>query len=130
MLHEQLSRYLGQVEAAVSQYPTAYVERYTEEILTPERVNLRLRLRFDSGRLLEINEAVVVVENQLTFLDYRYHRQDENNQLLFRYDSTPHFPDLATFPHHKHLPKNVIASEKPDVTLVLQEASQQLPGFQ
>ncbi|WP_008318623.1 toxin TumE [Leptolyngbya sp. PCC 6406] len=130
MLHEQLSRYLGQVEAAVSQYPTAYVERYTEEILTPERVNLRLRLRFDSGRLLEINEAVVVVENQLTFLDYRYHCQDENNQLLFRYDSTPHFPDLSTFPHHKHLPKVVIASEKPDITQVLQEVSQQLPGFQ
>lgn len=130
MLHEQLSRYLGQVEAAVSQYPTAYVERYTEEILTPERVNLRLRLRFDSGRLLEINEAVVVVEHQLTFLDYRYHCQDENNQLLFRYDSTPHFPDLSTFPHHKHLPKVVIASEKPDITQVLQEVSQQLPGFQ
>lgn len=130
MPHELLSRYLGQVEAAVFQYPTAYVERYVAEILTPERANLRLRIRFESGCLLEINEAVVVVENQLTFLDYRYHCQDKNNQLLFRYDSTPHFPDLPTFPHHKHLPTDVIASEKPDITQVLQEASQQLPGFQ
>jgi hypothetical protein len=124
MPHRLLSGYLQQVETAVALYRNAYVERYTEEILTPERANLRLRIRFDSGRLLEINEAVMVVEQQLTWLDYRYHCQDENNQLLFRYDSTPHFPDLATFPHHKHLPKDVIASEKPDIAQVLYEASQ------
>ena len=130
MPHRVLSGYLQQVETALAQYRNAYVERYIEEILTPERANLRLRIRFNSGRLLEINEAVMVVEHQLTWLDYRYHCQDENNQLLFRYDSTPHFPDLSTFPHHKHLLEEVIASEKPDITQVLQEASQQLPGFQ
>jgi hypothetical protein len=30
MPHEVLSRYLGQVGVVVSQYPTAYVERYVE----------------------------------------------------------------------------------------------------
>nr|WP_253881088.1 MULTISPECIES: DUF6516 family protein [Microcystis] len=39
----------------------------------------------------------------MEFLDYRYHFQDEQNNLVFRYDSTPHFPNLSTFPHHKHL---------------------------
>jgi hypothetical protein len=42
--------------------------------------------------------------------------------LVFRYDSAPHFPDLPTFPHHKHLPSNVIVSWKPDIERVLQEA--------
>ena len=46
----------------------AYVERYTEEILTPQRVNLRIRLRFEQGHLLEINEAVIVVEDSLARL--------------------------------------------------------------
>jgi len=56
-------------------------------------------------------------------LDYRYHCQDEQNRLIFRYDSTPHFPDLPSFPHHKHLQDEVIASQKPDIYQVLQEAA-------
>jgi len=122
MLHEILSDYLEKVTQAILQCSDAYVERYVEEILTPERVNLRIRLRFDQGHLLEINEAVVVEDNSLVSLDYRYHCQDENNRLIFRYDSTPHFPDLSSFPHHKHLPDTVISSYKPDIESLVEEA--------
>ena len=122
MLHEILSDYLEKVTQAILQCGDAYVERYVEEILTPERVNLRIRLRFDQGHLLEINEAVVVEDNSLVSLDYRYHCQDENNRLIFRYDSTPHFPDLSSFPHHKHLPDTVIPSDKPDIESLVEEA--------
>jgi len=57
----------------------------------------------------------VVVEDSLVPLDYRYPCQDKRNHLTFRYDSTPHFPDLASLLHHKHLSDDVIACEKPDV---------------
>lgn len=122
MLHKLLVNYLNHVEQAILNCTVAYVERYIEEILTPERANLQIRIRFERGYLLEINEAIIVVEDQLTSLDYRYHLQDQQNCLIFRYDSTPHFPDLESFPHHKHLPDQVIAHEKPDVVQVLQEA--------
>ena len=122
MLHEALAQYLARVEQALLQCSNAYVERYIEEILTPQRANLRIRLRFAQGHVLEMHEAIVVVENRLVPLDYRYYCQDRYNQLLFRYDSTPHFPNLASFPHHKHLPDDVIACEKPDVEQVVQEA--------
>ena len=124
MLHEILSDYLEKVTQAIIQCRDAYVERYVEEILTPERVNLRIRLRFDQGHLLEVNEAVVVEDNSLVSLDYRYHCQDENNRLIFRYDSTPHFPDLSSFPHHKHLPDTVISSDKPDIVQIVKEAEE------
>ena len=65
-----------------------------------------------------------MIDNQLEFLDYRYHFQDGNNQLVFRYDSTPHFPNLINFPHHKHLPENVISSKKPEIIQVLQEVAE------
>lgn len=71
---------------------------------------MRIRLRLNQTHLLEINEATTIADNQLEFLDYRYHFQDERNCLVFRYDSTPHFPNLSTFPHHKHLPDDVISS--------------------
>jgi hypothetical protein len=126
MLHEILKAYLSEVEEAVLSCQEVYVERYLEEILTPERVNLRIRLRFSQGYLLEINEAVIVTGNELSSLDYRYHCQDEQNNLVFRYDSTPHFPDLPSFPHHKHLPNEVVACRKPTVKMALQEVVAQL----
>ena len=123
MLHKFLEDYLKRIELALLALNQVYVERYTEEILTPTRVNLRLRIRWYSGYLLKINEAVIVENNVLTFLDYRYHCQDQQNSLIFRYDSTPHFPNLSSFPHHKHLPEDVIACEKPELVQVLQEIS-------
>ncbi|MGL4499646.1 MAG: toxin TumE [Planktothrix sp.] len=127
MLPNILSDYLAQIEQAILQYRNIYVERYEEEILTPKRANLRIRLRFNQTYLLEINEAIIITDNQLEFLDYRYHFQDENNCLIFRYDSTPHFPNLQNFPHHKHLQNDVIASEKPEITQVLKEVNQMFP---
>ena len=93
-----------------------------EEILTSERANLRIRLRFQSGCLLEINEAIIVENGVLKTLGYRYHLQRASSELVFRYDNTPHFPDLLSFPHHKHLRNTVVASSKPDLLEVLQEA--------
>ncbi len=122
MLHNILSDYLNLIEQAIDNSQNVYVERYQEEILTPQRVNLRIRLRFNQTHLLEINEAIIIKNNRLEFLDYRYHFQDEENNLVFRYDSTPHFPNLSTFPHHKHLPNDVISSQKPDLIQVLKEA--------
>src|SRR3972149_1103915 len=98
MLHEVLAAYLVRVERAILQCHNAYVERYTEEILTSERASLRIRLRFEQGHLLEINEAVVIVDDKLVSLDYRYHC------------------------HNEHLPNNVIVSAQPDIELVVQEA--------
>lgn len=123
MLHERLADYLAEVEAAVRSLADGYVERYEEEILTPERVNLRLRIRFASGYLLEVSEAVVIAENALQTLGYRYHCQDGNQSLVFRYDDTPHFPDLASFPHHKHLPDRVIVAAQPALGRVIEEAT-------
>lgn len=122
MSPDVLSDYLQRAEQAVLQCPGAYVEHYLEEVLTPKRVNLRIRIRLNNGYLLEMSEAILADDEQLDFLDYRYHCQDENNDLVFRYDSTPHFPDISTFPHHKHFPHAVVPSDKPDIEQAIQEA--------
>lgn len=33
---------------------------------------------------------------------YSFHWQDANNGLLLRWDNAPHFPQMQTFPHHRH----------------------------
>ena len=59
MLLDFLSRYLKEVEATVRQVEDAYVERYEEEIVAADRVNLRIRVRFRKGHMLELNVAVI-----------------------------------------------------------------------
>jgi hypothetical protein len=123
MLPDPLRHYLENVETAVRDLQGVYVERYQEEILTVRRSNLRIRIRFSQGFLLELNEAIVAEAGEIRHLDYRYHFQDEQSQVLFRYDNTPHFPELTNFPHHKHLESGVADCEKPSIPQVLDEAA-------
>ncbi len=122
MLLDLLSQYLRDVEAAIRKLAGAYIERYEEEIVAANRVNLRIRVRFPSGHLLELNESVIGEAGHLTHLGYRYHFQDGQNNLVFRYDNTPHFPGLENFPHHKHIPDKVDDTKQPSILKVIDEA--------
>lgn len=123
MLPDPLRQYLEEVESAIRNLQGVYVERYQEEILTAKRVNLRIRIRFLQGFLLELNEAVVLEAGTIKHLGYRYHFQDQRNRLIFRYDNTPHFPDLENFPHHKHSKGGVLEYDRPSIPRVLDEAT-------
>jgi len=126
MLVKPLSKYLDEVEASFSKLSSGYIERFEEECLAPDRVNLRIRVRFPKGYMLEWNEAVIGGEGHVAHLAYRYHFQDEGNKLVFRYDNTPHFPGLKTFPSHKHVPDDVIPANRPSVRDVLNEVNEAL----
>lgn len=91
MPHNLLLDYLNAVELAISSLTNVYVEHYVEEILTAKRANLRIRLRFMTGYLLEINEAVVVEADNLVSLDYRYHCQDAHCTCFFAMTIRPIF---------------------------------------
>jgi len=123
MLLEPLAVYLQEIEAAIRGIADAHVEQYQEEVLGADRINLRIRVRFATGELLELNEAVVAEEGALRHMGYRYHYQDSADQLVFRYDDTPHFPAIGTFPHHKHTPDAVIAATRPSIIEVIAETT-------
>jgi hypothetical protein len=123
VLPDFLSQYLGDVETALRGLEDAYVERYEEEIVAANRINLRIRVRFLSGYLLELSEAVLGEAGRIRHLGYRYHFQDKQNRLVFRYDNTPHFPGLEGFPHHRHLPDKVTGGRQPSILEAIEEAS-------
>jgi hypothetical protein len=70
----------------------------------------------------------VLITNKSTFFaseykdtierNYSFHWQDEDNKMIIRWDNAPHYPNLATFPHHKHLPNMVEECQE----MTLQEA--------
>ena len=123
MPHDVLLDYLKEVEKAIGDLPDVYVELYEEEFLGNERVNLRIRVRFYNGCLLQLNEAVIF-QAKLEHFGYRYHFQDKNSELVFRYDNTPHFPNLPDFPHHKHNPAGTEPSKPPSILVAIAEAAE------
>ena len=66
-------------------------------------------------------EANVFKDNEMHHLGYRYHFQDRENRLIFRYDNTPHYPYLDTHPHHKHLLDEVHPTQQPSIIEVIAE---------
>ncbi len=77
---------------------------------------------FFDGSRLHIREFVNVQQGVDRYM-YAYHYQRSDGSLIFRYDNTPHFPSLATFPDHKHEGDewNVVSATAPDLQGVIIE---------
>ena len=64
---------------------------------------LRARLALADGSQLEFSEYMQRSSaGAIVVITYSYHWADANNQLITRWDNTPHFPDLPGFPDHIH----------------------------
>jgi hypothetical protein len=97
---------------------TEYLDSVKERLLTDENVStfritrerdtltdgyMRARVTLADGSQLEFSEYVQLVsDDQITVVTYSYHWSDAQGNLIRRWDNTPHFPDLANFPHHVH----------------------------
>jgi hypothetical protein len=64
---------------------------------------LRARLALADGSQLELSEYMQRSSaGEIVVITYSYHWANANNQLITRWDNTPHFPDLPGFPDHIH----------------------------
>ena len=79
-------------------------------------------LEFADGSTLHFREFIDTSQAEPKLM-YAYHYQQPDGTLVFRYDNTPHFPALPTFPHHKHAgsASNVVAADPPALQAVLIE---------
>ena len=71
-----------------------------------------------------IDDSVLYIRDYL-FLNgkrkYAYHWQDRKGNLIIRWDNSPHYPELKTFPHHKHVGNIVLPSKEKNLLEVLKE---------
>ena len=79
------------------------------------------RVRFPDESQLQVVEKLVVERLTILKVRYAYHYQRSHGELVFRYDNVPHYPDIGTFPHHKHVGDKVIPARPPDLSEVLRE---------
>ena len=80
----------------------------------------------DSVKLIKIK--AVLKENRLLFITelhtkdyqkYSYHCQNNDGDLIVRWDNKPHWKDMSTYPHHKHENDQVSPSHRVKIVDVL-----------
>lgn len=89
--------------------------------------HLRARLGMTNQQKLEFSEYVRrSADGTIDVITYSYHWTDAADNLIRRWDNTPHFPNLAGFPHHVHdgSEENVKPGKNVNIFLVLDEIAQ------
>lgn len=68
---------------------------------------LKVKAFVKDGSILHITELQTP-----DYQKYAYHWQKENGEMLVRWDNSPHYKKLKTFPHHRHEGNNTLPSHR------------------
>jgi len=77
--------------------------------------SLKIRVRLRNNWLMDVWEHVTSGLRRYSY--HVFHR----NRVIVRWDNAPHFPTVKTFPHHKHIRRNIEESKEMTVELALEE---------
>ena len=113
--------YLTQLKALITSSSIIYSWECQEDIRTANEGFFKARLHFIDDSILDFREYVNIEHDKVERYTYSFHYY-RIKQIIFRYDNTPHHPQLLSFPHHKHLNTGeVVACKAPNLLDVLTE---------
>jgi hypothetical protein len=116
-----VNRYLHRLYDTVVSRGFIEVEQLIFDNRSNRRGTIRGRLKFHDGSLLDFGEVIILQNREIVKLRYAYHYQNASGEVNFRYDNAPHYPNLPTHPHHKHVGSAVEPAQAPDLSEVLRE---------
>jgi len=81
----------------------------------------RVRVELKDGSVLHAREFQL---NEIR--NYSFHWQKSDGELICRWDDAPHYPDLETFPFHKHEGEKLLPSLPMNLDTVLEIVNSRL----
>lgn len=114
---EQFEKILGSSPLVLS----SHVERHYGP--SAKTLYLRGTVRFIGSTMLEFSLFAAQGSRGIVVDKYRFQYMNKDGEMIFRYDNAPHYPALASFPHHKHASDNVVPSSLPSIKDLLNEIS-------
>ena len=115
-----ITLYFNEIEDALSSYEwIQFVETVRCDLEENDQKRIlfyRLRVYLSDGGRLEMVERIVESKKDGSIhpTKYSYHWQDQQGNVIKRWDNAPHFPDLEGFPHHIHIGvKNTVVPGRP-----------------
>jgi hypothetical protein len=122
--YRNFNEYIEAVKELISSYDDIIAVAELEEFeVTFNEGFIRGTIIFIDGSRLHFLEYIRITSNIPIKLKYRYHYEDAEGNMAFRYDNAPHHRNIATFPHHKHVGDNVLPSREPSLSTVLEEVA-------
>lgn len=122
--HPVIKKFTENIDKTIASFPIVLSSNIQKHYIPDGRaVYLKGNLIFVDFSVLEIAIFVSESYGDLKIEKYRLHYMKRNGQMIFRYDNAPHHPELASYPHHKHTPDQVIPTTEPSLRNVIQEIS-------
>ena len=115
-----IKEYFKEVEQVVSSFGNL-IKSYSklEKLYSENKGFIRGKIEFTDNSVLVFMELIDIEKPNKQ--KYSYHFMDSGMNMVFRYDNSVHYPEIPNFPHHKHLPQDIIASKEPDLSTILLE---------
>ena len=82
----------------------------------------KIQISFSDKSTLEVKEYRFSNNER----KYAFHWMNKKGEMIIRWDNAAHWKHLPTFPHHKHIGKEVFASTEITLAEVLQVIEKQL----
>lgn len=123
----QIKDYFNKILKIVTSNPFIESQNISFEERPPNGAFLTALITFLNGSRLHFKKFVVIeVESEgVSILKYGYNFLSADDELIFRYDNAldPDARNLPTYPHHKHLPTEIIPAKRPSLEEVFKEIS-------
>ncbi len=72
------------------------------------------------AKVLDKSVLYITELHTTNYEKYSYHWQKENGELIIRWDNSPHWRKLKTFPYHRHEERKVFPSHRIDINEVIE----------
>ena len=122
----RIDDYFASLERSLRQNPLVSELQEPFVCLASDDFNglVRGRVFFWDDSFLDLYEVVSTELGYPVRISYSY-AYLQRGERVFRYDNTPHHPEIVTFPHHKHIgaQERTAPSDQPNLSQVLAEIS-------
>jgi len=115
-----INDYFNGIDKTISDYKSI-IKSYTktEKTYSWNKGLIRGKIIFKDNYILSFIELKDIEKENKN--KYSYHFMNPENELIFRYDNAEYHPELLSFPHHKHIPDEIVDATEPELINVLIE---------
>ena len=125
-----LSDYLIRVADVLLSAGAESLEEMTFRAEGEEMARLAMTARFPGGCRLSVNTRADVQDDRPDLRSYSIHFMDSDDNTIFRYDNSRHFPGAEDSRHHKHEGERVFICPRPTIRQVRNEIADYLIRMQ
>jgi len=115
-----IDNYFIETEKIISDFDIV-ISQKIEKKKTDDNFGILKGLLYFEKNKLDFIEVIRINSSNIIKIKYKYHFMTNKNKMIFRYDNVKHHQQISTFPHHKHLPNDIISSIEPNFLTILLE---------